>query len=77
MPPMSAPQPPPRSPSDPDNESRRRRAKALEHLETAEAAILTWSRALEELEDGAPSLIHILTTVLASISKATGLLEED
>lgn len=47
-----------------------------EHLETAEAVILSWSRALEE-DDEPPSVTHILFTVLTHISRAAGILEED
>lgn len=80
--PLSDPGPPPR----PDHIKARarelqarpsRQERAGEHLETAEAAILSWSRALEEDGENAPSVTHILFTVLSHTSRAAGLLEED
>lgn len=54
-----------------------RRHQAREHLDTAEAAILSWSRALEEDSENAPSVTHILFSVLTNISRAAGLLEDE
>lgn len=54
--------------------------QALDHLATAETAILSWSRQLDEAgedPDTVPSVSHLLYSVLSAVGKAVGVLEAE